>query len=684
MSWNHTRTLLLVLASTLSFACETPPTDIQSDLAPAAEEEVSLADVSLERPEQDLKGPRGIYMPVAIPEEKPVGVKRAMVAGGPPLPIFMNRFGGTYTGGFDNSAENRSSVVGQGTATLGAYGGSDAQWQQVMDCVTEQFSRFNVYVTDVEPTEGDYVESVVGGHPSQVGLPNGVGGVAPIDNFQCNIISRAVVYTFTDNIGNNPQNVCEVVAQEVAHAFSLDHELLCEDPMTYLNGCGDKSFQDIDAQCGEFQQRACNCNRASHNSVQLLFEKLGPSDGTEPPPPPQDDGPPTVAVTYPLNGDVLPQDSTIQVVATATDDTRITSVELEWTNNNNGSTIPVSCPVNQQGVSCSVNGDTYTWTINVSDGTRAFRVTARDVVGNVVSTELVNISLGEVAGDTEAPVVAIVSPTVDGAERTPNSTIEVSATATDNVGVNSVELLWEFSGNAFGCPMNQQAISCEVQGDTYTWTINVGEGSRGFQVRARDGAGNETTSERRVIELVENPQPDPEPTTPDPTDPIDPIDPTNPTDPGSVQDDVFEDNDSFERAAQLACASAIDATIQVDDDDWYSVTVDENVAVSITAASTDGAPMHIAIADGPDNILLESNNDDAAKELDVTSESSQLHIRVRSPQEGNYRLVITCEDALGGNRPSPTPEQSCSSAGGATAPAFLALALLALVRRRRS
>ena len=75
--------------------------------------------------------------------------------------------------------------------------------------------------------------------------------------------------------------------------------------MTYLNGCGAKSFQDVGAQCGEFQARACNCNRQAHNSVELLFEKLGASDGTTLPPPPEDNGPPVVAISYPDDGDTL-------------------------------------------------------------------------------------------------------------------------------------------------------------------------------------------------------------------------------------------------------------------------------------------------------------------------------------------------------------------------------------------
>jgi len=271
-NWYSRLTVLVcgfALVSCSNASVDAPQIESELNAAP------DLGSVEISRPDQDESVKRGIMLPVEVPPDVKL---RGAIPGGPPLPIFMNFNGGTYSGGFDNSANNVSSVVGQGQATISAFSGTPQQRQQIMDCVIDQFSRFNAFVTDVEPTQGDYIESIVGGHPSQVGLPNGVGGVAPIDNFRCNVISRAIVYTFTDNIGNNPQRVCEVVAQEVAHAISLDHEFLCEDPMSYLNGCGAKEFRDIDAQCGEYSPRACNCNRPSHNSVEILLEKLGPAE----------------------------------------------------------------------------------------------------------------------------------------------------------------------------------------------------------------------------------------------------------------------------------------------------------------------------------------------------------------------------------------------------------------------
>ncbi|HEY4222256.1 MAG TPA: hypothetical protein VGO62_12960, partial [Myxococcota bacterium] len=75
------------------------------------------------------------------------------------LPIFLNRHGGTYTCGNDNGAHNISSVAcgqnnDQPSGTVGAFSGSDADWTDVMACVTDQFSRFNVTITDQQPANG--------------------------------------------------------------------------------------------------------------------------------------------------------------------------------------------------------------------------------------------------------------------------------------------------------------------------------------------------------------------------------------------------------------------------------------------------------------------------------------------------------------------------------------------------
>ncbi len=200
--------------------------------------------------------------------------------------VYMNRIGGVFSPGQNNAGSNRTTLAQQ-TVNFPAANLSDGEWNEVMGCVRQQFSRFDIEVTDVDPGNVPHYESVVAGSPQLLGMPAGVGGVSPFTS-NCDLIPNSIVFTFTDVLPRDTQIICEVAAQEIAHSFGLDHEYLCEDPMTYLSGCGAKSFQDVAAPCGEGQPRACaqpgqyDCGYNTQNSVQLLTERIGLNDGSAP------------------------------------------------------------------------------------------------------------------------------------------------------------------------------------------------------------------------------------------------------------------------------------------------------------------------------------------------------------------------------------------------------------------
>ncbi|MBA2538440.1 MAG: hypothetical protein H0V17_02290 [Deltaproteobacteria bacterium] len=45
--------------------------------------------------------------------------------------------------------------------------------------------------------------------------------------------------------------------------------------MTFLSGCGEKSFTDAEVPCGESEARACNCGGNTQNSYAYLADLLG-------------------------------------------------------------------------------------------------------------------------------------------------------------------------------------------------------------------------------------------------------------------------------------------------------------------------------------------------------------------------------------------------------------------------
>jgi hypothetical protein len=205
--------------------------------------------------------------------------------------IYLNRDGAVLWPGDNDARSAKSSIVDQATE-ITPWDIDDETWQETVDCVTDLYARFDVRVTDVDPGNVPHIEAVFGGHPADVGLPDNVAGVSPFTT-DCSTIENSVVFTFTDVLPDDSRLMCEIMAQEIAHSYGLDHEMLASDPMTYLDYDGDRTFKDVMAPCGEFGNRMCGIEgsicRERQNSVQLLESRLGrrgnPSgapDATEP------------------------------------------------------------------------------------------------------------------------------------------------------------------------------------------------------------------------------------------------------------------------------------------------------------------------------------------------------------------------------------------------------------------
>lgn len=234
--------------------------------------------------------------------------------------IYLNPNGGTFDPGWpDESRENISSVLasvsGQ-TETVDPYPYGDASWQTVLDCVRDLYADFDVYVTDQDPGDTPHLETVVGGHPNDIGLPEGVGGIAPSG---CEPVPNSVQYVFPRTYGaGGEQGICEAAGQETAHSFGLEHGYWCPDVMTYLWDCPDrKTFVDRDVDCGEYSPRNCSCSGSTQNSYQHLLRVIGPHPEI---------APPTVSITSPDDGDTVGPG--FGVTVDASDDGAIESVQL--------------------------------------------------------------------------------------------------------------------------------------------------------------------------------------------------------------------------------------------------------------------------------------------------------------------------------------------------------------------
>ena len=168
----------------------------------------------------------------------------------PSKTIFLERRAIDLTPGEDDAAKGVSSVLANASnqpAKTKAWAGGDKKWKQLVGCVKQMFSPFDVVVTDERPTEDNFLMVAVGGKPTDIGIKDShhVSGLAP---FNGSVIPRAIVFAFAATNNHDVQTTCETIAMEVAHAYGLDHEYLCKDVMTYLRSCGKKSFVDADAE----------------------------------------------------------------------------------------------------------------------------------------------------------------------------------------------------------------------------------------------------------------------------------------------------------------------------------------------------------------------------------------------------------------------------------------------------
>lgn len=237
--------------------------------------------------------------------------------------LYLNRGGGTYTPGREDPTANTSSIVTQATG-ISPWHLSQADWNFVRDCVIDIYSPYAITVTDVEPPPNTpYIESVVAGTAEEVKAARGADflGIAP---GTCEPLDRSINFTAAKDFcraGECSEGaltfMCEVVAQESGHAFGMDHQLSCRDPMSYLSSCVERrTFTDSDDECGEDVPRPCRCGGPTQNSYQHMLAWAGPADHV----------PPTIDVTSPRDGDTVERGAA--TVFEVADETRIDRVEL--------------------------------------------------------------------------------------------------------------------------------------------------------------------------------------------------------------------------------------------------------------------------------------------------------------------------------------------------------------------
>ncbi len=184
---------------------------------------------------------------------------------------------------------------------------------------------------------------------------------------------------------------------------------------------------------------------------------------------------PTINLTAPAAGNVS---GTTNVTANASDNVGVVGVQFLLNGTNLG-TEDITSPY-------SVSWNTTT----VANGTYTLTARARDAAGNTTTSAGVIVTVNN---DTQAPTVSITAP----ASGNVSGTINVSANASDNVGVVGVQFLLD------GATLRSEDVSAPY---TTSWnTTTIADGNHTLTARARDAAGNLTTSSPVIVAVLNNP-----------------------------------------------------------------------------------------------------------------------------------------------------------------------------------
>jgi hypothetical protein len=408
--------------------------------------------------------------------------------------IYMHRHGGRYTGGLvDDSARKISSVVGrQGYRFVDTapFQGNDADWAEILKRVRDRFQRFDVSISDVEPTQGDYIEAVVTGNSGHLlGFDNNVIGYSPM---WCSVIPNAVSFSFTKFLLGNNDRIAETVSHEVAHTMSLAHERLEQDLMYYLIGYRREDFLDQYIDVWDNNGYYEHCGSWKQNSVQRLFQVLGPAS---PAPAPVV---PFVTIISPENEAHLPANSNITIVAEADEGADVSSVELIWDFTGRA----LSCPGSGTDWSCTKAGRIYNWQLNVGTGYRTYRVHAVDAQGRSMTTSSRSIQLiGGPPPTYQAPTITVDAPTSDSTLRRGQPfRIEAVVHSSDSP-VQSVEMVWSGGpGGSYAHPL--LPIGNDIWRLDTSMSPNAPLGIRELAIRAKTQRGETSTTPPTILHIV--------------------------------------------------------------------------------------------------------------------------------------------------------------------------------------
>lgn len=274
-------------------------------------------------------------VPLAAHAGEPIDTAPGTQPGGPAMPpsaagltavdrparlgakiMFINFDGADMNGcGGSNDPHNDCSTIFQGTVL--PYTGDAVQRASVVQVIRKRVADFGVTVTDQRPGSGDYDMEMVG---NWQGVENpGFAGIAP--NIDC-FDAEGGETSFTLEASGSADGIAEIVLQEIAHTWGLEHVDEQQDLLYPTTEGTNKTFRDECYKIVEDVQLNptngyCNsvhtqfCSFGWQNGYQELLYLFGESV--------PDTLPPGVTILEPANDAVIPGGALDLVIALVDD-----------------------------------------------------------------------------------------------------------------------------------------------------------------------------------------------------------------------------------------------------------------------------------------------------------------------------------------------------------------------------
>lgn len=410
----------------------------------------------------------------AIAIDAPTGPGRAFAGERPPQRLgakilYVNFDGGQMQGGCGNDPGGNCSSIFQGVVL--AYSGDAAKRASVIQVIRSRVEDFGITITNVRPESGDYDMEMVGNWQGQM---TEFAGIAP--SIDCWDEDGGQV-SFTLESAQSADGIAEIVLQEAAHTWGMEHVNVQTDLLypttsgtnkTFNDACGkiveDTMLNESDGWCNQVHTNFCDAGW--QNSYQELLMVFGESIA--------DTIAPTVAIVEPASGAQIAGD--FDLIVEVADDQSPVVVEMVITLDSPALEMPSESPPGAYAGPGQLSFPVE----DLPEGEYTVRVAITDESGNPAETQIA-FTVIPVAADTSGGA------SDESGSSTDEAPSETSAAPDDTADTGASEAAESSGVTAAAQTTTDEGCACSQPARRHTTLVLLGLVTLAIVPRRRRG-----------------------------------------------------------------------------------------------------------------------------------------------------------------------------------------------------